>query len=68
MISNSIEITATPENLEEASSFVRKRLERSNISKEIQSETLLVFDALCRNIVRMGLYQDTLVKIGRAHV
>ena len=55
MISNSIEITATPENLEEAGSFVRKRLKRSNISKEIQSETLLVFDALCRNIVNRGL-------------
>ena len=55
MISNSIEITATPEHLEEAGSFVRKRLKRSNISKEIQSETLLVFDALCRNIVNRGL-------------
>ena len=63
MISNSIEITATPENLEEAGYIDRKRLKRSNISKEIQSETLLVFDALCRNIVRMGLYQDTLVTI-----
>ena len=63
MISNSIEITATPENLEEAGSFVRKRLKRSNISKEIQSETLLVFDALCRNIVSMGLYKDTLITI-----
>ena len=54
MKSNSIKITAAAENLEKASSFIGNRLKRSNISKEIQAETLQIFEALFRNLLRQG--------------
>lgn len=61
--SNSIEIAAVPENMAEAKSFIDKRLKRSNISNEIRSETLLVFDALFRNLLRRGFDKDTLITV-----
>ncbi len=61
--SNSIEIAAVPENMAEAKSFIDERLKRSNISNEIRSETLLVFDALFRNLLRQGFDKDTLITV-----
>ena len=63
MKSKSIEITAAAENLETAKSFITKRLKRNNISKEIQSETLLVFEALFQNLLRQGFDQDTCITV-----
>ena len=63
MITNSIEITAAAENLETAEEFIKKRLKRNNISKEVQSETLMVFDALFRNMLRQGFDKDTLITL-----
>ncbi len=61
--SNSIEIAATRENLAVAKTFIEKRLKRSNISKEILSETLMVFDALVHSLLRQGVDQNTLLTI-----
>lgn len=61
--SNSIEIAAAAENLKTAESFIGKRLKRSNISKEVRSETLMVFDALFRNLLRQGFDPDTIVTV-----
>ena len=63
MKSKSIEIAAAAENLGTAKAFIGKRLKRSNISKEIQAETLMVFDSLFRNILRQGFDKDTLITI-----
>ncbi len=62
-MSKSIEITAVPESLETAGSFIKKRLERNRISQEIQSETLMVFDALFHNLLRQGYDPDTVITI-----
>ena len=61
--SNSLEIAAVPENMAEVKSFIDKRLKRSNISNEIRSETLLVFDALFRNLLRQGFDKGTLIMV-----
>ena len=61
--SHSIEIAAAAENLKTAESFIGKRLKRSNISKEVRSETLMVFDALFRNLLRQGFDPDTIVTV-----
>ena len=61
--SNSLETAITTENLEATKSFIEKRLKRNNISKEVQSETLLVYDALCHSLLRQGFDQDTLITI-----
>ena len=63
MKANSIELTAAAKNLETANAFIAKRLKRSKISKEIQSETLMVFDALFRNLLRQGFDENTLITI-----
>ena len=63
MRTNAIEIKAAPENLGEARSFIEQRLKRNNISEEIRAETLLIFDALYRNLLRKGIDQDTLITI-----
>lgn len=63
MKSKSIEITASAENLETAESFIRKRFKRRNLSKEIQAETLMVFEALYRNLLRQGFDQNTLITV-----
>ena len=63
MKSNSIEIAAATEDLEAARSFIGKRLKRSNISKEVRSETLLVLDALLRNLLRQGFDPDTIITV-----
>ena len=61
--SNSIEIFASLEYLETAKSFIEQKLARSNISKEIQMETLLVFEALFCNLLRQGYDPDTQITI-----
>lgn len=61
--SNSIEISASLEYLETAKSFIEQKLARSNISKEIQMETLLVFEALFCNLLRQGYDPDTQITI-----
>lgn len=61
--SNSLEIAAVPENMAEVKSFIDKRLKRSSISNEIRSETLLVFDALFRNLLRQGFDKGTLITV-----
>ncbi len=63
MNSNSIEIAIAAENQKEANSFIEKRLKRNNISKEIRSETLLVFDALFCSLLRQGFDKNTLMTI-----
>ena len=63
MKSNTIEVTASAESLEAAKSFVGKRIKRRNISKEIRSETMMVFEALFRNLLRQGFDKDTLITI-----
>ncbi len=63
MKSNSIEIAAAAEGLETAGSFIGKRLKRSNISREVRSETLLVLDALLRNLLRQGFDPDTIITV-----
>ena len=63
MKSNSIEIAASTKNLETAKAFVGKRLKRSNISREVRSETLLVLDALLRNLLRQGFDPDTIITV-----
>ena len=60
---NTIEITAAAEDRETAEAFIENRLKRSNISKEIRSETLLVFDALFRSILRQGFDENTPVTV-----
>ncbi|MBP3853071.1 MAG: cation:dicarboxylase symporter family transporter, partial [Erysipelotrichaceae bacterium] len=59
LLSNSMQITATKENLESAKAFIEQNLTQRDISKEIQSETLMVFDALYRNLLRQGFDQET---------
>ena len=56
--SNSIEIAAAAKDVETAKAFVGKRLKRSNISREVRSETMLVLDALLRNLLRQGFDPD----------
>lgn len=63
MRSDAMELAAAAENLETAKTFIRKQLKRYRISKEIRSETLLVFDALFRSLLRQGFDQDTIIKI-----
>ena len=63
MRANSIEITAVPENLETAVSFIENKLKRSNISGEIKSETLMVFEALFRNLLRQDYDKETILRI-----
>ncbi len=63
MKSNSMEITAAAKNLKAAEDFIGKRLKRSRISKEIQSETMLVFEALFRNMLRQGFDENTVITI-----
>ena len=63
MKSKSIVIAASTESLETANTFIGDRLKRRNISREIQSETLLVFDALFRDLLRQGFDQDTMITI-----
>lgn len=63
MITKTIEIAAAAENLETAKAFIGKRLKRNNISKEIRSETLMVFEAIFTNLLRQGFDQNTLLTI-----
>ena len=63
MRSNTILITAAAENLKTAEAFISQRLKRNNISKEIQAETLMIFAALFRNLLRQGYDEDTPVTI-----
>ena len=63
MRSNTIQITAAAENLKTAEAFIGQRLKRNNISKEIQAETLMIFAALFRNLLRQGYDEDTPVTI-----
>lgn len=63
MKSKSIEIAARSEDLVTAEEFISKRLKRSNISEEIQSETLMVFDALFHNMLRQGFGEDTPITV-----
>ena len=63
MTSNVIEIKAMPGNHDEARAFIEKRLKRNRISNEILSETLMVFDALYRSVLRKGYDEDTLITI-----
>ncbi|MBQ8078096.1 MAG: cation:dicarboxylase symporter family transporter [Eubacterium sp.] len=60
---NTIEIAAAQENLGEAKSFIEKKLKRAKISGEIQSETLLVFDALLCNLLRQGCDENKTLTI-----
>jgi len=61
--SNSIETTASVENYEKIYSFVEEKLGKSNISREIRSETFLVFEALFHNILRQGYDEGTLLTV-----
>lgn len=63
MKSNSIEIAAAAKGVETAKAFVGKRLKRSNISREVRSETMLVLDALLRNLLRQGFDPDTIITV-----
>lgn len=61
--SNAIEITAGIDNLAVATSFIETKLSRKNISKEIISEAILVFDALFHSILRQGYDPETIIKV-----
>ena len=63
MKSNSIEIAASAKDVETAKAFVAKRLKRSNISREVRTETLLVLDALLCNLLRQGFDPDTVITV-----
>lgn len=63
MKSKSMEIAASPESLGRARAFLEERLNRRNLSREIRGETLLVFEALFRNLLRQGFGADTVVTI-----
>ena len=61
--SRSIEIPASVEYFEKIHSFIEKRLSRSNISREIMSETFIVLEALLSSLPDQGFDQDTLLRI-----
>ena len=61
--SRSIEIPASVEYFEKIHSFIEKRLCRSNISKEIMSETFVVLEALFSSLLDQGFDQDTLLRV-----
>ena len=58
-----INITASPDNLAEAKSFIDAKLKRRGISQEIREESLDVFDALFDHMTRQGYGEDTTVKV-----
>lgn len=60
---SSIEIAAVTKGVETAKAFVGKRLKRSNISREVRSETLLVLDALLCNLLRQGFDPDMVITV-----
>lgn len=63
MASKSIEITLAPENLEPARTFLEQRLDRNNVSGEVRAETLMVFEALYRTLLRQGYDESTPVTV-----
>ncbi len=60
---NSIELTATEENFNEALLFFRQKLDEENISKEIEMETMLVLEALFHNLLEQEIGPKTMVSL-----
>ncbi|MBR0383537.1 MAG: dicarboxylate/amino acid:cation symporter [Eubacteriaceae bacterium] len=63
MQSKTIQITASPEHLAEAKTFIDTRLRRRHISEEIRSETLEVFEALFCHMLDQGYDPDTAITL-----
>ena len=60
---NSIRIYATRKECGQAQEFVGELLERTSVSKQIASETLLVFEAVLSLIRMQGFAEDTIIDI-----
>ena len=63
MKSSFIEITAEAGNRKTAESFLETKLKRSNLSPEIRTETMRVFDALFSSLLRQGYEKETPVTV-----
>ena len=61
--SNSIEVPVSAESFEKIHDFIEEKLSRNNTSREIKSETLLVFEALFYNLLDQGFDKDTLLTV-----
>lgn len=61
--SKSIEIPAAMEDYKESHSFIGNQLNKYSISKEIISETMLVYEALFQKLLEQGFDEKTILTI-----
>ena len=58
-----LKIKASVEDFAKASAFIEKELEANNVSKEIISENMLVFEALFNSVIEQGFGEETTLEI-----